>query len=135
MSRVVTQPRPCEESKRSVAAMSFSFWSSAGEREATRAAAGLDMRVGREILEFELSERSRIMSECSTRCQAGRGLFRRQRGLVVRLLGFAVRRQVGLSVLARRAQALDVLVHGAKVRLRRLLHAPPRHRGARPERL
>src|SRR5438874_437624 len=51
------------------------------------------------------------------------------------LLGFPVRRQVGLSVLARRAQALDVPVHGAKVGLRRLLHAPPRHGGARLERL
>src|SRR5437899_561287 len=134
MSRVVTQPSPCEPSSRSVAPMSFSLWSIAGERELTRAAAGLDMR-DRAGGEFELSKRSRIMSDCSTRCQAGRGLFRWQRGLVVRLPGFLVGRQMRLRVLARLAQALDVLVHGAKVRLRRLLHAPPRHGGTRPERL
>src|SRR5712691_6157195 len=46
MSRVVTQPSPCEPSSRSVAPMSFSLWSIAGERELTRAAAGLDMRDG-----------------------------------------------------------------------------------------
>src|ERR1700704_655220 len=75
MSRVVTQPSPCEHSKRSVAPMSFSLWSIAGERELTRAAAGLAMRDRAGLLEFELSERSRIMSDCSTRCQAGRGQF------------------------------------------------------------
>src|SRR3989454_12378199 len=68
MSRVVTQPSPCEHSSRSVAPMSFSLWSIAGERE-LRAAAGLAMRDRAGVL-FELSERSRIMSECSTRCQA-----------------------------------------------------------------
>src|SRR6266571_4783166 len=124
MSRVVTQPSPCEHSSRSVAPISFSLWSIAGERELTRAAEGLAMRDRAGILEFELSERSRIMSDCSTRCQAGRGLFRWQRGLVVRLPGFLVGRQMRLRVLARLAQAIDVLVHGAKVRLRRLLHAP-----------
>src|ERR1041384_1969074 len=36
----VTQPRPCEHNSRSVAPMSFSLWSIAGERELTRAAAG-----------------------------------------------------------------------------------------------
>src|SRR5882672_6774680 len=131
MSRVVTQPSPCEPSSRSVAPMSFSLWSIAGERELTRTAAGLAMR-DRAGGKFELSKRSRIMSDRSTRCQADRsrfrrGLLRRQRGLVVRLAGFLVRRQIRLRVFARRAQALDVLVHGAKVRLRRLLHAPPRH--------
>src|SRR5258706_8786964 len=78
------------------------------------------------------------MSDCSTPCQAaavvsGRGLFRRQRSLVVRLPGFLVRRQVRLRVLAGGTQTLDVLVHGAKVLLRRLLHAPPRHGRSRLE--
>src|SRR5258706_3261117 len=78
------------------------------------------------------------MSDCSTPCQAaavvsGRGLCRRQRSLVVRLPGFLVRRQVRLRVLAGGTQTLDVLVHGAKVLLRRLLHAPPRHGRSRLE--
>src|SRR5438270_8606840 len=77
-----------------------------------------------------MSKCSRKSNSRSSRAlQSPARLLGRQRGLVVRLLGFPVRRQVGLSVLARRAQALDVPVHGAKVGLRRLLHAPPRHGG------
>src|SRR6266853_1626236 len=49
MSRVVTQPRPCEDRSRMVAPMSFCFGSTDGEREATRVPTDLAMRIGMEV--------------------------------------------------------------------------------------
>src|SRR5437773_8860561 len=64
MSRVVTQPRPCEESNRSVAAMSFSFWSSPGKRGLTRAAAGLAMwKRGRVRIEQTLTHYEQVLKK------------------------------------------------------------------------
>src|ERR1700704_4993029 len=111
MSRVVTQPSPCEHSSRSVAPMSFPLWSIAGIRELTRAAADLAMGVGGrkdDGIEQVLTDYERLLKIMQARSNevwkkpAGRsfGLLRGQRSLVVRLLWFLVRRQVGLSVLA-----------------------------------
>src|SRR6266436_3390518 len=80
MSRVVTQPSPCEHSSRSVAPMSFSLWSTAEERELTRAAVGLAMRdrtgvgvrrVGVRI-ERMLTDYERVLNTMSSRTAAVR---------------------------------------------------------------
>src|SRR5258706_8808352 len=81
-----------------------------------------------------MSKRSKKRKPRSNRIGRA-GLFGGQRSLDVGLLGLFVGRQIGLRGLARRAQAFDVLIHGAQVLLCRFLHAPPRHRRAAPSRL
>src|SRR5262245_48927038 len=117
MSRVLTQPNPCEESSRSVAAMSRSLWSGEGVREFEREAAGLAMRIvsGEAAgIEQTLRQYEHLLKKKQGRSTGGRACSKRTTsgggaGLLLLLGGLGVHGRVG--AVRRGFGVADVHVH------------------------